>query len=143
MGVSVRTLKPNLGIGRASTFRHFLNYFEIDDRTYGEFVADTILSADLALFLSYNQFFIKEFEKDYYADKTAMEIASKIRRDEGEINEYLQQRNYTLPLKNKPLRYISTYRIDGKLGGNYDFINLLREVSKIKLYPSSVKSVAA
>lgn len=130
MGVSIRTLKRNLGIGRAATFRNFLNCFEIDNKKYEEFAAATVVSEDLAKFLSYNQFFIKEFERDYYSNRNAKEIASKIGRKEEEIFEYLKQRGFEILSQDHTVKYISAYRIDWKLGGNYEFLNLLREVSK-------------
>ena len=131
--VSIRTLKRKLRIARAATFRHFLNCFEIDERTYGEFIAATLIKEDLANFLAYNQFFLREFEKDFYTAKTSKEIATKINRQEEEIIDYLEGRNINTITEDQTIRYISSYRIDWKLGGNYAFLNLLREVSKKEL----------
>ena len=82
--VSISTLKRELRISRAATFRHFLNGFSIDGvRNRDEFAAATRVSYELAQFFRQIRFFLKDFEVDYYEDKTPKIVADRVNRSES------------------------------------------------------------
>lgn len=79
------------------------------------------LDLNFVYFLLENKTFIQIYELDYYSNKTIEIISNKIGRKEKEIEDYLQTRNYRVDVR-YPLRYISSYKIDYELGGNYNFL---------------------
>ena len=112
---------------RHATLIHFCNAFNIDISSSvispsKQIVnKDSILDANFVYFLMENKTFIKIYDIDYYSNKTIEIISNKIGRKEQEIEEYLRIRKVRIDNK-YPLRYISSYKIDYQLGGNYDFL---------------------
>lgn len=134
--VQIRKLKRIIGV-RASTFRNFLNTFNLYDFPYSEFNADSHISYETGKFLVLNQYFINSYEKDYYSNKTPQEIATRIHRTEAEVLSYLKsthpeyfKNGYYKAPENRPLRYKSSYLMDKKMGGNYRFLKLLQDEAK-------------
>jgi hypothetical protein len=84
------------------------------------------LIGNFVFFLLENKTFLNFYELDYYSDKTVQMIAHKIGRKEEEIENYLLETNYKID-NEYPLRYISSYKIDRELGGNYDFLKYKEE----------------
>lgn len=112
---------------RHSTLMYFCNDFNIDISSSvispsKQIVnKNSILDANFVYFLMENKTFIKIYNIDYYSNKTIEIISNKIGRKEQEIEEYLRIRKVRIDHK-YPLRYISSYKIDYQLGGNYDFL---------------------
>jgi len=115
-----------LGI-RHSTLQYFCMDFNIDIAKYthnGEVDKDVTLQDNFVFFLLENKTFIQLYHLDYYSNKTIEIIANKIGRKESEVVDYLNNKNYKIDPK-YPYRYISSYKIDYDLGGDYSFLKYM------------------
>lgn len=115
-----------LGI-RHATLMSFCKDFAIkiplktNSSSNGIISKDSYLAPNFVYFLMEIKIFIRIYELDYYSNKTVEIIANKIGRKVKEIEDYLLSRKYSLDNK-YPYRYLSSYKLDYELGGNYDFL---------------------
>ncbi|MDG4949781.1 ATP-binding protein [Weeksellaceae bacterium KMM 9724] len=126
-----RNVAFQLGL-RQSTIRHFCRYFEIP--LYEQFIKDEwsgtpILKVEFIRYLQQNAEFLLDFQEDYYKDKTPTIISQTINRDLVEVETYLKNNhpNYFkdgvfMEHMKLSLRYVSSYNIDYRLGGDYGFL---------------------
>jgi len=112
---------------RHATLRKFCSDFDIEiikrDK-HSSIRSDDIncmLDDNFVYFLLENKTFIKIYDLDYYSNKTVEIISNKISRKEVEIENYLQIRKFNISQR-YPYRYLSSYKIDYDLGGNYAFL---------------------
>lgn len=121
----------HLGL-RQSSIRHFCDKFGINlgEKFVGKgFLSSSILKDSFIKYLENNMKFLKDFEDDYYSDKSPEIIANTINRDLKEILPYLKKehpnqfKNGKFVEKRYPFRYVSSYKVDNDLGGDYSFLN--------------------
>ena len=130
---TIGSITYNLGL-RQSTVRHFCNDFGIP--FYDQFIgkpgmSNSILKDNFISYITDNVKFLLDYQQDYYSDKTPQIIADTIKRDINILEpflkkEYPQYFNNGEFKKDTKLtfRYVSSYKIDFKLGGDYSFLNL-------------------
>ncbi len=134
---------------RLATIRHFCEDFGIklsshfDGEPY-EFCNYQNLSEEFIDYLEKNQEFLNKYEADYYSDKTPESIAKTINRDKDQVINFLNRYHPDFFLEGEfnmnqkyPLRYISSFKIDKELGGDYSFLNLnnksnTKEIKNVK-----------
>ncbi|MPR35863.1 hypothetical protein [Salmonirosea aquatica] len=115
-----------LGI-RLSTLVFFCKDFEIDllqnrkPSSVTNTLKEIVLEDNFVFFLLENKTFIRIYNLDYYSNKTIEIISNKIGRQEHEIQQFFEARKYKIDNR-YPLRYISSYKIDYELGGDYNFL---------------------
>lgn len=129
-------LCEHLGI-RIATVQHLCELFyidfqeqTIDDKKY--LYGSSLLSEKFFEFLIINKDFLKQFEIDYYSDKTPQLISEKIKKDINLVTNYLLKNHpnffkdgiFVESKYGYPLRYVSSYKVDLELGENYDFLNI-------------------
>lgn len=133
MKKTIGSVTWHLGL-RISTVRHFCIDFNIDlkNQYIGKgYISSSLFKNEFIDFLHRNKTFLLRYEVDYYSDKTPEIIAKNIKRNVDEIEPYLRKK-YPQFFKNGKLnknikylfRYISSYKIDYELGGNYDDLKI-------------------
>lgn len=114
---------------KQATIRYVCENFDVDFQYVGNYLdSSTPLETKFISHLLQNKKFIKEYEDDYYKDKTPKSISVIINREIAEIEKHLQTYNPEYFVDGKftakekySLRYVSSYYIDYKLGGEYEF----------------------
>jgi len=119
----------HLGL-RQSTVKHFCMDFGIrfeDQFMDTRYIGSSIISQEFIDYLYKNVKFLLEYQRDYYSDKTPTIIATTINRKNEVIEPFLKRRypqffekGFFNNNSKYPFRYISSYKIDFELGGNYD-----------------------
>lgn len=82
---------------------------------------DCYMTENFVYFLLENKTFIRIYDLDKYVNKSPEIICNKIGRKLNDVESYLNEINYKVDEK-YPYRYLSSYKIDYDLGGNYDFL---------------------
>jgi hypothetical protein len=123
-----------IGVKRLSSIKHFCNDFEIDLRQQfvnGYIIGHSVMKDNFVKYMIKNGEFLLMYEIDYYSDKSPIEIAFIINRDVEIVEKYLLQEYpkffngnvFNCSVK-MPFRYISSFKVDCALGGNYEYLKL-------------------
>ncbi|MDB0040617.1 ATP-binding protein [Algibacter sp.] len=129
----------HLGL-RQSSIRHFCRNFgiKLSDQFVGKgYLSSSILKDSFIEYLKKNIKFLQDFQTDYYNDKSPKIISETIGRELKEIEPYLMKeypdhfKDGEFIEKRLAFRYVSSYKIDYNLGGDYSF--LLKKNSKAEL----------
>jgi hypothetical protein len=129
--ITFNDISNELGVFQ-QTITNFCRDFDID---FGEqfigwgWVSDSKIKTEFIEYLIEIRQFIRIYNQDNYEAKTIKSISSKIKRPYKEIESYLKS-NFPKDFTNGEFyfneqssqRYISSFAIDYKLGGNYNFI---------------------
>lgn len=125
--VRMGSLAYQIGL-RHSSFKTFCALFEINFKE--EVKKDNYISAEMAEHISKYEYVARIYNRDYYSDKTPNYIANLFQRNEEDVLKAIKaiDASYFIDgqFKEKTeysLRYISSFKIDKYLGGNYEFLS--------------------
>jgi len=119
MNITIDNLSSELGVSR-STIRKFIEDFDLK---IGSVLDDELgLKDNFIKFAHENTDFLIKYQEDILAEKTPKEIAEKINQPENKVKDYLQKDYPNLYESAGFKTSISSYGVDRKLGGDYQFV---------------------
>ena len=132
MSMTLLETIDTIGVKRLSSIKHFCNDFEIDLRQQfvnGYIIGHSVMKDNFVKYMIKNGEFLLMYEKDYYSDKSPIIIAQKINIEVETVEKFLLQKYpqffigsvFNEKIK-RPFRYISSFKVDLDLGGNYEYL---------------------
>lgn len=124
MNKSKGSVAYKIGV-RQATIDHFCVDFGIDVKDYQSFNSESQkfeLEQEFIDWLIYNQDLLRDYEDDYYSEKTIESISKKIGKDVTIVKKYLidySPNNFKEGALISNLKYISSFKIDLYLGNSF------------------------
>ena len=141
MNTKMSEITKIIGV-RIATVIHFCEDFKIDLKA--QIINDKYIRGESEIeskfvdYLKEQREILLKYEKDYYLDKTPLIISRLISKDIKDVENYLKK-FHPIYYKNEkfntsmryPLRYVSSYKVDFDLGGDYNHLKFNPESNSI------------